>query len=78
MYCVRAILQSATALNPWALLTRQEVSNQTYDCDDGDDGDVGDDGDDEDWFYLVKRSRERGDRRWKATLTEPADSKENI
>ena len=25
-------------------------------------------------FYLVKRLRERGERRWKATLTDPADS----
>ena len=25
-------------------------------------------------FNLVKRLRERGERRWKATLTDPADS----
>ena len=43
------------------------------DDEDGVDGDAYED--DEDWFYLVKRSRESGDRRWKATLTEPADSK---
>ena len=39
------------------------------------DGDDNDDFEEGGWLYLEKRSRERGDRRWKATLTEPADSK---
>ena len=38
------------------------------------DGDDNDDFEEGGWLYLEKRSRESGDRRWKATLTEPADS----
>ena len=38
------------------------------------DGDDNADFEEGGWLYLEKRSRERGDRRWKATLTEPADS----
>ena len=38
------------------------------------DGDDNADFEEGGWLYLEKRSRESGDRRWKATLTEPADS----